>query len=117
MTDNSNKSPGLAPGQVHDLAELAQACEDSIVSRALVNAKSGSLTLFAFAEGQKLSEHTCPYDAVAHVLDGAAEITVAGVPHVVRAGQALLMPANAPHAVHARQSFKMLLTMFKTQGE
>ena len=116
MSDTTTKAPGVAPRQVHDVADLAQQNDDSIVSRTLMNTKSGSLSLFVFAEGQRLSEHTCPYDAMAHVLEGTAEIVIDGVSFGVNAGQMLLMPANVPHAVHAKQSFKMLLTMFKVKN-
>lgn len=113
MSDATTKLPGIAPRTVHDVADLAAYNADSIVSRTLMNAKSGSLTLFAFAEGQQLSEHTCPYDAMAHVLHGAGEIVIDGEPFHVAAGQMLVMPAGVPHAVNATQAFTMLLTMFK----
>ena len=71
------------------------------------------LTLFAFDEGQSLSEHTAPLDAIAHVLEGDALVTIAGVPLTVSAGDMVLMPANQPHAVAARTRFKMLLTMIR----
>jgi len=117
MADQQTKPRGIEPGQVYDVAGLAGQNEDSIVSRTLVNADSGSLTMFAFAQGQKLSEHTCPYDALAHVLEGEAEIVLDGNPVPVRANQMLLMPAHVPHAVHATERFTMLLTMFKAQGK
>jgi quercetin dioxygenase-like cupin family protein len=71
------------------------------------------MTLFAFDEGQALTEHTAPFDAIAHVLDGEAAITVAGTPEAVQAGQFILLPANQPHAVAAVTRFKMLLTMIR----
>jgi quercetin dioxygenase-like cupin family protein len=75
---------------------------------------SRTLTLFVFDEGQSLSEHTAPFDAVAHVLEGAADITIAGTLVRESAGEMVLMPANQPHAVHARTRFKMLLTMIRS---
>jgi len=72
------------------------------------------VTLFAFDEGQSLSEHTAPFDAVAHVLEGEALITIAGVPVTVPPGDVILMPANQPHAVAAPKRFKMLLTMIRS---
>jgi quercetin dioxygenase-like cupin family protein len=86
----------------------------AIVSRILVKQPAGSITLFAFDEGQSLSEHTVPHDALVHVLDGEAEITIAGHPHRLPAGEAILMPAHEPHAVRALTRFKMLLTMLRT---
>ncbi len=112
---NTTKNTGLEPTHVCDLADLVVNNNDSIVSRTLMKSPSGSLTLFAFDAGQHLSEHTCPFDATAHVIDGAAEIVIDGSPHEVFAGQIVLMPANVPHAVNARQAFKMLLTMFKAE--
>lgn len=88
--------------------------EGAIVSRILLKRAGGTITLFAFDAGQSLSEHTAPFDAVAHILDGEAEITIAGTPHRVSTGEMVLMPANQPHAVHARTRFKMLLTMIRS---
>jgi len=85
-----------------------------VVSRTLVKRAGGTITLFAFDERQSLSEHTTPFDAVAHILEGKAEITIAGISHKVAAGQMVLMPANQPHAVSARTRFKMLLTMIRS---
>jgi quercetin dioxygenase-like cupin family protein len=86
---------------------------DSIVSRVVAKNAGGNITLFAFAAGQELSEHTAPFDALVQVLDGTAEIRVAGVAYTVASGEAILMPANEPHALKANQPFKMLLTMLK----
>ncbi|HNO80075.1 MAG TPA: cupin domain-containing protein [Phycisphaerae bacterium] len=108
-------SPELALETVSDLAGLAVYSDDSIVSRTLMKSQAGSLTLFAFDAGQHLSEHSCPYDATAHVIDGKGEIVINGASHEVAAGQVVLMPANIPHAVNAKQRFKMILTMFKNE--
>jgi quercetin dioxygenase-like cupin family protein len=92
---------------------LAVYQEGAVVSRILLKRGGGTITLFAFDEGQSLSEHTAPFDALAHVLEGAADITIDGHPLTVSAGEMVLMPANRPHAVHARTRFKMLLTMIR----
>ena len=94
--------------------ELAAYQEGAVVSRTLLKRAGGTLTLFAFDEGQALSEHTAPFDAVAHVLEGEADVTIAGAPLRVPAGEMVLMPANQPHAIHARTRFKMLLTMIRS---
>ena len=88
--------------------------DGAVVSRILLKRGGGTVTLFAFDEGQSLSEHTAPFDAVAHVLEGDALITIAGVPLSVSAGDIVLMPANQPHAVAAPRRFKMLLTMIRS---
>jgi quercetin dioxygenase-like cupin family protein len=88
--------------------------EGAVVSRTLLKRAGGTITLFAFDEGQSLSEHAAPFDAVAQVLEGEAEITIAGTALKVTAGELVLMPANQPHAVHARTRFKMLLTMIRS---
>jgi quercetin dioxygenase-like cupin family protein len=80
----------------------------------LTRAGGGTITLFAFDEGQSLSEHTAPFDAVAQVLEGEAEITIAGTALKVTAGELVLMPANQPHAGHARIRLKMLLTTIRS---
>jgi quercetin dioxygenase-like cupin family protein len=100
--------------RVAEIASLAQYQADSIVSRTLVNKPSGTVTLFAFAQGQSLSEHTAPYDALVQILDGRAEIKIADEIFVVTQGEAIILPANKPHALNANENFKMLLTMIRT---
>lgn len=99
--------------QVYHMANAIQIQGGAVVSKTLVNKSAGTVTLFAFDEGQTLSEHTAPYDALVYVLDGEAEITLAGKPYAVKGGEALLMPANVPHALKAVKAYKMLLTMIK----
>jgi quercetin dioxygenase-like cupin family protein len=86
----------------------------AVVSRVLLKRPAGTLTLFAFDEEQSLSEHTSPYDAVAQVLEGEAEITISGKPMPLGAGELIVLPANQPHAVRAKTRFKMLLTMIRS---
>ena len=100
--------------QVLKLADLVSYQEGSVVSRQITKADAGNVTLFAFDAGQELSEHTAPFDALAHVLEGEAEIRVSGKPYMLHAGDAIIMPANEPHAVKAKTKFKMLLTMIRT---
>ena len=95
------------------LVELADYQDGSVVSRILLKRGGSTVTLFAFDEGQSLSEHTTPVDAIAHVLEGTALITITGAPLTVSAGHMVLMPANQPHAVFATSRFKMLLLMLK----
>jgi quercetin dioxygenase-like cupin family protein len=85
----------------------------SVVSKTLVQKKGGTVTMFAFGQGQELSEHTAPFDALVQVIDGEAEIRICGEPFRVKKGEAILMPANDPHALKAIKPFKMLLTMIK----
>ena len=107
----SSEMPAAAPAAP---ASLTGYQDGAIVSRVLLKRSGGTVTLFAFDEGQSLSEHTAPFDAIAHVLEGDAEITIAGTPLLVAAGAMVLMPANQPHAVQARTRFKMLLTMIRS---
>ena len=87
--------------------------KNAVVSKQILNKKAGSLTIFAFDKGEGLSEHTAPYDAVVQVLDGEAEVVIAGKPIKVLPGEIVIMPANVPHAVRAVKKFKMLLTMIR----
>lgn len=93
--------------------ELVAYQDGAVVSREIVKRNGGTVTAFAFDEGQGLSEHTAPFDALVHVLDGTAEISIGGKPHTVKQGEMLLMPANIPHALKAVERFKMLLTMIR----
>jgi quercetin dioxygenase-like cupin family protein len=106
------KTP-MPAAEAVSLADLVQYAEGSIVSRAIAQRPVGSLTLFAFDEGQALSEHTAPFDALVQVLDGSVELTIGGKAVLAEAGQSVLMPANVPHAVNARRRFKMLLSMIR----
>lgn len=86
---------------------------EAIVSKPLLNKRSGTVTLFAFDAGQFLSEHRAPFDALVQILEGTAQIKIANKVLKVSAGQALIMPANIPHALKALKRFKMLLTMIR----
>ncbi|MEZ0395058.1 MAG: cupin domain-containing protein [Anaerolineales bacterium] len=103
----------VPPSEILDLAALAEYQPGAIVSRQLTKSEAGNVTLFAFDAGQELSEHTAPFDALVHLLDGEAEIKIGDRPFLLSAGQAILMPANVPHAVRAVTRFKMLLTIIK----
>jgi quercetin dioxygenase-like cupin family protein len=99
--------------QVLHMAELASYQEGSVVSRQITKEDAGNITLFAFDEAQELSEHTAPFDALVHILDGEAEVRISGMPYNLKAGDAIIMPANEPHALRALTRFKMLLTMIR----
>ena len=96
-----------------DLTSSIEYSSNSVVSRTLVDNKAGTITLFAFDEGQGLSEHSAPFDAVVQVLDGETTLTIGGNDVKVTSGQMVVMPANIPHAVSATKQFKMLLTMLR----
>ena len=104
----------MAPATLVPPLGLVGYQEGAVVSRTLLKRAGGTITLFAFDEGQALSEHTAPFEAVAHALEGNADITISGTPLSISAGEMVLMPANQPHAVHARTRFKMLLTMIRS---
>ena len=100
-------------GKSQELVSLIEYSDDSIISKMILDTPAGTITLFAFDKGQKLSEHTAPYNAVVQVLDGSAELTIGGKNVIVPAGHIIIMPANVPHAVTAEEKFKMLLTMIR----
>lgn len=87
--------------------------DGGIVSMRVVEQPTGNVSLFAFDKGQRLSEHTAPFDAMVQVVEGEAEIVIGGEPNKLTAGQAIIMPANIPHAVNATEQFKMVLTMIR----
>ena len=100
-------------GKIINPQELVSYQTGSVVSRTVIDKKTGTCTLFAFDAGQGLSEHTAPYDAFVQIVDGEAEVTINGEPHVVAAGQIIIMPANIPHELKAVKPFKMLLVMIR----
>lgn len=111
MTADPN-TPNELEGVVA-LAELVQYQPGAVVSRTIVKKTAGTVTAFAFDQGEGLSEHTAPFDALVILIEGEAEIAIAGVPHRVAAGQLLRLPAGRPHALKAVAKFKMLLVMVK----
>ena len=115
MTDIKNKSNVLQAcvSQGQNLADLIEYAADSVVSKTILDKPAGTITLFAFDKGQKLSEHTAPFDAVVQILDGLARLTIGGKQKQVLSGQIIIMPGNVPHAVTADEKFKMLLIMIR----
>ena len=115
MTSEKQRSSVLQAcmGKGQRLSDLVEYSEDSIVSKTILDKPVGTITLFAFDKGQKLSEHTAPYDAVVQVLDGKARLTIGGKNEKVSDGQIIIMPANISHAVNAEEKFKMLLIMIR----
>jgi len=99
--------------EILEIAQLVGYQDGSVVSRLIVQSEAGNVTLFAFDAKQELSEHTTPFDAMVHILDGEAGIVISGKTFQLAAGQAIIMPANEPHALKAKTRFKMLLTMIK----
>ena len=102
-----------ASAEVKTLSELLEYQEGSIVSRVLLKNVGGTVTLFAFDQGEGLSEHTAPFEALVFVIDGEAEVEIAGRAYSLTTGETITLPANIPHAVKAATRFKMLLTMIR----
>ena len=115
MSNEKHKATVLQAclGKGQTLADMVEYAENSIVSKTILDKPAGTITLFAFDRGQKLSEHTAPFDAVVQIVDGAARLTIGGEDVNVPAGQIIIMPGNVPHAVAADEKFKMLLTMIR----
>lgn len=105
-----SKAGLLQPLKMTDLIAYQKG---SVVSRTIIDRKTGTVTLFSFDKGEGLSEHTAPYDALIYILDGEAEVTVAGKSSLLKVGHMLVMPANKPHSLIATDPFKMLLIMIR----
>ena len=116
MAMDPQAKPRLSPAQAYNVAELTDYAEGAVVSRTLADSESGTVTLFAFDAGQGLSEHTAPFDALVHVVDGTVELTIGGAAATASAGEIVLMPANVPHALKAIEPFKMLLIMLRSKN-
>jgi quercetin dioxygenase-like cupin family protein len=111
MTEITVKAELLA--KALDLTGLAEYQDSSVVSREIIRKPTGTVSVFAFDEGEGLSEHTAPFDALVYILDGAAEIYIDGQPNLLNQGQMIIMPANHPHSLKAVKKFKMLLVLIK----
>jgi quercetin dioxygenase-like cupin family protein len=99
--------------EILTFVEMVGYQDAAVVSRQITKEEAGNVTLFAFDKGQGLSEHTAPFDALVHILEGEAQVIISGKPFELQAGNAIIMPANEPHALNATQRFKMLLTMIR----
>jgi quercetin dioxygenase-like cupin family protein len=104
----------IEASKIFNAAESVDYAAGAVVSKTIVKKQTGNITLFAFDMGEGLSEHTAPFDAVAQILDGKAEITIGGNRFVLQTGQCIIMPATIPHALKAMERFKMMLTMIKS---
>ncbi|MBN8585114.1 MAG: cupin domain-containing protein [Ignavibacteria bacterium] len=98
-----------------NLFSTAQYQQGAVVSKVLLKKRSGNITLFAFDKGEGLSEHTAPFDAYVHVLDGEVEVIISGNQNILQAGDAIIMPAGEPHSLKAITAFKMVLVMIKSE--
>ena len=114
MEKSEKEGKGIISAQKAKGADLADYQEGSVVSRTILDKKTGTVTLFAFDKGQGLSEHTAPFDALVHLLDGEAEIVISGKALRLKEGEMVIMPANQPHALRAIEKFKMILTMIRS---
>ena len=97
------------------LVDMVDYQKEAVVSKTIIEKKTGTVTLFAFDQGQGLSEHTAPFDALVQVLDGEVEIKISGKSYNLKQGEIIIMPANEPHALSAVKNFKMLLTMIRSK--
>jgi quercetin dioxygenase-like cupin family protein len=109
----ATEQTGLPPAEPVELASLVTYQTGAVVSRTLVKKNGGTVTVFAFDQGQALSEHTAPFDAIVQVLDGEVELVIGGKKVPAKPGHTVLLPANVPHAVNATTAFKMLLIMVR----
>ncbi len=113
MEDNQEPDENVSSTS-QKLADLIEYQEGSVVSRTIIDKEAGTVTLFAFDENQGLSEHTAPFDAMVHTLDGTVEVTISDKKFPLTKGDMIIMPANEPHALKATKRFKMLLIMIKS---
>jgi len=112
--EKMQKDTDILSGEALKLDELIKYQEGSVVSKTVIDKKTGTVTLFSFDEGQGLSEHTAPFDALVYLIDGEAEVTISGKVNRLTNGKMIIMPANEPHALRATKGFKMMLVMIKS---
>ena len=113
MNNTKKNISKINPGENFNLNNSINYSEGAVVSKTIVDKKTGTVTLFSFDKDQGLSEHTAPFDAIVQIIDGVCEITIDGEARNVSAGEMIIMPANHPHALRAAEKFKMLLTMIR----
>ena len=114
MTSEKDGKAETSRKEKFSLRDLVSYQSGSIVSREILGRKTGTVTVFAFDEGQGLSEHTAPFDALVHILDGEVEISISEKPYRLKKGEMIIMPAKEPHSLAAVKRFKMLLIMIRS---
>lgn len=112
-TKKNNESKYIDVAQVMPLAKVGEYQKGSVVSKNIINKKSGTVTFFAFDKNEGLSEHSAPFDAIVYIIEGEADIIISEKTYLLKKGEMIIMPANKPHAIKAEEQFKMLLTMIK----
>lgn len=111
---DEKQQPNALAARVLDPAALVDYQDGAVVSREIVRGDKGTVTIFSFDAGQGLSEHTAPFDALVHVIDGEAEVLIEGESHDLSQGEMIIMPAGRPHALNANRPFKMVLTLIRS---
>ncbi|MEI7904286.1 MAG: cupin domain-containing protein [Candidatus Firestonebacteria bacterium] len=111
MADNKESIKGRA----FNLAELVKYQKGNVVSKEIINKKTGTVTVFSFDKGEGLSEHVAPFDAMVYILDGTVKIEIAGKPNIVKKGECIILPAGKAHALYSVTRWKMLLVMIRTK--
>ena len=113
IKNKNNMDNTFEKGAILNMAQMIEYAAGGVISKQILKNEAGNITLFSFDKAQGLSEHTAPFEAMVEILEGQAEISIAGKPLTLTAGQSIIMPANIPHALYATKQFKMLLTMIK----
>ncbi len=116
MSNNTPQPGSLPPAEIHDLNGTVEVAPGAIVSRTLARSAGGNVTAFAFDRGQALAEHSTPFDAMVHLLEGALVVIIAGKEYSLAPGEVIIMPADVPHAVRAPEQAKWMLVMLKGEG-
>jgi quercetin dioxygenase-like cupin family protein len=111
--EQKHNNKGVSKAQTLEMISLAEYQEGSIVSRTLIDKKAGTVTFFAFDQGQGLTEHVAPFDALVSILDGEAEVVISGKAFHLKGGEMIILPANKSHALKATKKFKMMLIMIR----
>ena len=116
MTENKAAPGALAPAEIHRLNTTVEIAPGAIVSRTLARSAGGNVTVFAFDQGQALAEHSAPFDAMVHLLNGELVVIIAGEEFPLEPGEVIVMPADVPHAVRAPKPAKWMLVMLKGES-
>lgn len=99
--------------EIITLKEHIEYQQGSVVSKEILKTENGTATIFAFDEGQGLSEHTAPFNALVYIFDGEAQVKIGETKYELIEGQMIELPANKPHSLKALKRFKMFLIMIK----
>jgi quercetin dioxygenase-like cupin family protein len=107
----------LEKSKAHITVEILEYIANSVVIKTILKKTTGNISVISFDSGEGLTEKTIPYDTFVQIIDGSAQIVIAGKTNFLKTGQSIVIPAHEPSLVTPNGRFKMLQTIIKSGYE